>query len=142
MGEVRDEATGLFSRAFFDAELERLSRARGVNVGIVVCDVEPSDKTTESFNVEAEFTGILKSSFRESDVVAKLSTNEFGVIIEDVTEDTVVKATERLLKKVESYNSKNVERKISVYANWSMSGNFFGDARKTFEKLHSSRNKH
>jgi GGDEF domain-containing protein len=139
MSKLRDEATDLFNRVFFDEELERLSKVRGVNVGIIVCDVEMSGNPDSSVDVTVEFSKILKNSFRESDVLAKLGPNEFGIIIDDATEDILVKAIERLLRKVEFYNSNHPDYKIGVYANWSMSENFYGDARKAFDDANSKR---
>jgi diguanylate cyclase (GGDEF)-like protein len=145
MNDLRDELTGLFNRTFFDTELERLSKVRGIKVGVIVCDVNDTGSVVSSNENSdkaiVEFSEILKHSFRESDVIARIEGNEFGIIVDDATEDILVTASERLLKKVEAFNNTRPDSKISVYINWSLSESFYGNVKKAFHEARSKRKK-
>jgi len=67
MEELKDLETGLYKRNFFDEELERLSKKRGTDFGIIVASAESGDH-----DVIIQMADTIKKSVRDYDIVARL----------------------------------------------------------------------
>ncbi len=129
MEELRDLETGLYKRNFFDEELERLSKKRGTDFGIIVLSTENSDH-----DIVIQIGDAIKKSVRDYDIVARLDKTEFGIILEDVSEDTVINIAKRISEDVES-RFKNLANPPKISIVWNFSKSFFGDLQKAYESL-------
>ncbi len=129
MKELKDLETGLYRRNFFDEELERLSKKRGTDFGIIVASAESGDH-----DVIIQMADTIKKSVRDYDIVARLDKNEFGVILEDVSEDMVIKIAKRISEDIKSH-FKNLPNPPKVSIVWNLSKSFFGDLQKAYESL-------
>jgi len=113
MANLRDEETKLFSRELFDEELERLSKKRNFNIGLIVINFG---------NVIAakEIAKILTSSVRTYDTVARLSESEFGIILEDVEEEALLSIVERIKDKLNK-KFKDLKESTAFSIVWNLS---------------------
>ena len=87
---VRDALTGVFNRRYFDETLQReLAAARRTNtpVSVLMVDLDHFKRTNDTFGHAAgdealrTLGRILRSAFRESDVVCRYGGEEFAIIL-------------------------------------------------------------
>jgi len=102
---IRDPLTGLFNRRYLEETLPReLARAdrAGQQVGIFAVDVDHFKRFNDTFGHDAgdlvlrELGGLLRASFRSSDICARLGGEEFVVILPDTDRERLVRRAERL----------------------------------------------
>lgn len=87
-----DQLTGLYNRRFFDVELERLDVPRNLPLSIIMADVNGLKLINDSFGHEAgdqlliNIAKVMKEGFREDDIIARLSGDEFVAILPNTSE--------------------------------------------------------
>jgi diguanylate cyclase (GGDEF)-like protein/PAS domain S-box-containing protein len=99
---THDPLTGLFNRAYFDAELQRIESGREYPVSIVMADIDGLKTVNDSRGHDAgdrlikATAEVLLSAFRSSDVVARIGGDEFAVLLPHTDYDTVMSAIQRV----------------------------------------------
>ncbi|MHB8917084.1 MAG: PAS domain S-box protein, partial [Desulfocucumaceae bacterium] len=84
---LHDPLTGLYNRAYFEQELRRLEDGRHTSAGIILCDVDGLKIVNDSLGHDAGDTllavtaGVIRTSFRGSDMVARIGGDEFAVLL-------------------------------------------------------------
>ncbi len=121
---THDAMTGLFNRAHFDSEMSRLEKDGVCPISIIVVDLDYLKRTNDSIghaggdDLLRQAANILKSSFRDEDLVARIGGDEFGVLLPNtdvVTADIAVnRIRENLKKQVPLENGSNCK-----VVNWS-----------------------
>ncbi len=107
---IYDSLTKLYSRIFFEEEMQRLEDGRYTPLSIIICDVDGLKLINDAIGHNEGDTmllaaaDILKSSFRSSDVVARIGGDEFVVLLPNSDREVVDAARERIQKKIEQYN--------------------------------------
>lgn len=100
---THDQLSGLYNRAYFDAEIARVRAGRNFPVSIVIADVDGMKLVNDSFGHAAGDRLIelaaqaLKESFRADDVVARIGGDEFAVVLSNADESVVKEAVKRIV---------------------------------------------
>jgi diguanylate cyclase (GGDEF)-like protein/PAS domain S-box-containing protein len=107
---THDPVTGLFNRLYFDTEVNRLLKSRRYPISILLYDL----RTLKRFNDQRKYplddqkirdaSEILKNSFRQEDMVARLGAHEFAIIMPSSDLSTGRKAVQRIIQAVVKYN--------------------------------------
>jgi diguanylate cyclase (GGDEF)-like protein/PAS domain S-box-containing protein len=109
-----DELTGLYNRRGFFTLIEQLlKQAKRMKKGILMlyADIDNMKNINDVFGHKEgdtaliEIANILKTNYRESDIIARIGGDEFIVIPVGTIGDDIEKITERLEKRLEVYNS-------------------------------------
>ncbi len=107
---LHDSLTSLHNRAFFNEEMRRLESGRLDPVAILVCDLDFFKQLNDTLGHQAgdhlliDVGQILKSSFRENDVIARMGGDEFAVILNRSDEDQALAACQRIARNIAEYN--------------------------------------
>jgi diguanylate cyclase (GGDEF)-like protein/PAS domain S-box-containing protein len=109
-----DDLTGLYNRRGFLALAEqqvRLTQRTGHGFTLVFADLDGLKQINDTYGHKAgdealrTVAEILKKSFRESDIIARLSGDEFTILALEDYESTATRAvTSRLWESLEEYN--------------------------------------
>lgn len=121
---LTDEVTGMCNRRGFLALAEQQMKIAGrqkKNVCMLRAEVEKSKTITDASGPNGrdvllrEAANILRETFRESDVIARVGGGEFVVIPLGATEAEVDKVVSRFQKNLELFNSKiNGDHELSI----------------------------
>ncbi|NLC70680.1 MAG: diguanylate cyclase [Desulfuromonadaceae bacterium] len=101
---THDILTGLYNRAFFNEELERLARGRMFPMSIVMADLNGLKKVNDTLGHEAGdhllrlAAGIILKAFRAEDIVARVGGDEFAVLLPDTAQNVA----EKIVKKIKT----------------------------------------
>lgn len=99
---THDALTGLYNRAFFDMELERLDRSRHFPVSVIMMDVDNLKGVNDRHGHAAgdlllqQASRMLTSLFRAEDVVARIGGDEFVVLLPETDGVSLERAMSRI----------------------------------------------
>jgi diguanylate cyclase (GGDEF)-like protein/PAS domain S-box-containing protein len=117
---LHDPLTGLYNRIYFEEEMSRIEKTRYGTVGILACDVDGLKLVNDTLGHDqgdrllAAAARVIRGSFREGDLAARIGGDEFAVILPNTTESTVENACQRIQEAVESYNAVTPELPLSI----------------------------
>lgn len=117
-----DPLTGIYNRAFFQEEMQRLEldKKQFVQVGLTVCDVDGLKFINDTLGHDAgdillaTAAGVIKKCFRENDVVARIGGDEFAVLLFNATSLIMEECCHRIRQAVSLYNSSNPTIHLSL----------------------------
>ncbi|WP_129127359.1 sensor domain-containing diguanylate cyclase [Geomonas oryzae] len=115
-----DILTGIYNRAYFDEELERLKKGRKFPVSIVMADVDRLKETNDQQGHAAgdellkHAAEVLKNAFRREDVVARVGGDEFAALLPNTDETALREAMERLQQHLAQSNGGHVPHPLSL----------------------------
>jgi diguanylate cyclase (GGDEF)-like protein/PAS domain S-box-containing protein len=99
---MHDILTGLFNRQYYETEIVRLQKSRLFPISIMVLDIDGlkwvNDHRGHSAGDELlqRAAGILKSTFRPEDMVARMGGDEFVVVLPETDKAAAIQARNRL----------------------------------------------
>lgn len=121
---ITDDLTGLFNRRGFFSLAEhqiRLAKGSGKSPALLYLDLDELKQINDRFGHSEgdralkDMAGLLKDTFRESDIVARLSGDEFAVLLTDSSPDAKDVIPKYLQGVLTEFNSKEHRKyKLSV----------------------------
>jgi len=100
---THDMLTGLYNRAFFDEELERLARSRMFPMSIVMADINGLKDVNDTRGHAAGDSlirmaaHIILGAFRAEDIVARIGGDEFAVLLPGTKSEVAEDAVRRIM---------------------------------------------
>jgi diguanylate cyclase (GGDEF)-like protein/PAS domain S-box-containing protein len=116
---LHDPLTGLYNRAYFEEEIHRLDNSRFELVGLIVCDIDGLKLINDSLghnkgdDLLIAASRVIRESFREGDVVARVGGDEFAILLPNSPRSKVENICQRIKRAVQAY-SKNVLLPLSI----------------------------
>ena len=138
-----DILTGLFNRAFFEAELRRLQNSRLYPVTVVMMDVNNLKNTNDVYGHAAgdellrAISQVMRNSFRSEDVVARIGGDEFAILLPSTDAEVAQAILKRLNEKLEAMNQqpREINLSLSIGAATGDQNSFLVDVMKKADNL-------
>ncbi|GFO61457.1 hypothetical protein GMST_37820 [Geomonas silvestris] len=109
---THDILTGLYNRAFFEAELEHLAQGRRLPLCIVMADVNGLKMVNDTRGHEAGdelirlAARVIQRAFRSDEVVARIGGDEFAILLPGASLEVTKEAVERIRRSPEMTGGK------------------------------------
>jgi diguanylate cyclase (GGDEF)-like protein len=122
----RDNLTGLYNRAIFEKEILRLKSLEVSQVGIIMIDIDGLKMLNDTLGhlVGDEAIRIVAKqidiTFGNIGIPARLSGDEFGIILSGYSALQIEGLIQTMLKAIELINEKNTTLKISISSGYAV----------------------
>ncbi|MDD5496961.1 MAG: diguanylate cyclase [Atribacterota bacterium] len=99
-----DKLTGLYNRAYFEEELQRLDHSRNLPISIIIGDVNNLKMINDTFGHQhgdqllCSIANVLKSCFRKSDIISRWGGDEFSIILPHTSKEKGIDIISRINK--------------------------------------------
>ncbi len=110
---LHDALTGLYNRAFFEEEMQRLGRGRSP-VAVILCDVDGLKIVNDTSGHAAgdallrDAAEVIRGCFRQDAVVARIGGDEFAILFPGESRELASAACVRLQQAVDRHNEAQV----------------------------------
>ena len=117
---THDTLTGLYNRAFFEAEIKRLERGRLFPVSIVMADVDGLKQVNDQRGHQAgdrmlrQTAQLLKEAFRTEDIVARIGGDEFAALLPQTDMAAAAICLQRVRARTAAYNAAHATTPLSI----------------------------
>lgn len=111
-----DALTGLYNRAYFEEELNRLEKSRHYPISIITCDLDGLKQINDTLGHDIGDKAIRSGArilgmgtFRKEDIVARIGGDEFVIILPAVDLDQNPVILKRLEQSINNHNNSNLD---------------------------------
>jgi diguanylate cyclase (GGDEF)-like protein/PAS domain S-box-containing protein len=117
---THDALTGLFNRACFEEELERVDKSGAFPVSIILADIDGlkiiNDRQGHAAGDQMLLGAakVLRAVFRAKDIAARIGGDEFAVLLPVTTEAAGQAALQRLRDEISHYNTEHTDMPLSI----------------------------
>ncbi len=117
---LHDQLTGLYNRAYFDNELNRLNESRDYPITIIVCDLDGLKLINDTLGHDSgdrlliACGNLLKQCLRASDILARVGGDEFVAILPNTGIKSGEEIGKRIMDQVNEYNEDNFHLPLSI----------------------------
>ncbi|GBF33606.1 adenylate/guanylate cyclase [Desulfocucumis palustris] len=131
---LHDPLTGLYNRAHFEQEMNRLESGRYQKAGIIICDVDGLKLINDTLGHDAgddlliSAAGVIRDSFRKEDMVARIGGDEFAVLLPDAGGKSVEDFCNRIREAISIHNQTKPELPLSISIGFAFAENTFSMA--------------
>lgn len=115
-----DKLTGLYNRAYFEEELERLNHSRRLPISIIVGDVNNLKMVNDTFGHQhgdqllIKIANVLRSTFRKGDIISRFGGDEFSIILPSTSREKGVEIINRMKKVCQQHSTLTLPLSISL----------------------------
>ncbi|MGE5449981.1 MAG: diguanylate cyclase domain-containing protein, partial [Methanomassiliicoccales archaeon] len=115
-----DVLTTLYNRTYFEEQMERLEAEDEKPVGMMICDLDGLKLVNDTLGHAAgdlalKKTGeILRSCFRDNDIVARIGGDEFAVLMPKTDLSTLEQKAKCIYSLFDEYNQNNPQLPLSI----------------------------
>jgi diguanylate cyclase (GGDEF)-like protein/PAS domain S-box-containing protein len=115
-----DKLTGLYNRAFFEEEMERLNSRRQLPISIIMGDINGLKLINDTFGhvfgdkLLKTAAKVLKAACRNEDIVARLGGDEFVILLPKNTSSDAAKLVDRIREKNKRDDRKKLPLNIAL----------------------------
>jgi diguanylate cyclase (GGDEF)-like protein/PAS domain S-box-containing protein len=112
-----DYLTGLYNRAFYEAEMQRLDQERYYPLSIIIGDINGLKMINDSLGHDEgdklliSMAKILKKCCKEGDIVTRLGGDEFNILLPNTDKEAAMLVIQQIYETCEAYNN-NVSGEI------------------------------
>jgi len=124
----RDSLTGLYNRAIFEKEIERLKSLNVKDFGVIMIDIDGLKMLNDTLGHLAGdeaikiVAGQIEKTFGEIGLTARLSGDEFGIILSGYSAFDIERLIQRMLKGIDRINEAHDALKISISSGYAVQG--------------------
>jgi len=135
-----DTLTGLYNRAYFEEEMQRIDRRREGSVGLIMLDLDGLKLINDTLGHEqgdvllTSAAHILSMCFRGTEVTARIGGDEFAVLLHPIDKDAIHAACERIRQKTAEFNSVKIKAPISLSIGYATADNPSVPMRELFQR--------
>lgn len=115
-----DKLTGLFNRLYYDQALNYISEKNEHPVSIIIGDMNGLKLTNDAFGHKAgddlliQIAGIIQKVCRPKDIAARLSGDEFSIIMPNSGKDEAIKACEKIYQLCSEASNSLIQPSIAL----------------------------
>jgi diguanylate cyclase (GGDEF)-like protein len=126
---THDTLTGIYNRAYFETELDRLARSRNFPATIVLADIDHLKRINDSRGsatgdkvLKLAATALL-DAFRGEDLVARVGGDEFAVLLPNTDEETAQKVMQRAKASIAATKVSARDGQLKLSIGWAVAEN-------------------
>ncbi|HCS74809.1 MAG TPA: hypothetical protein DIW17_13155, partial [Clostridiales bacterium] len=115
-----DTLTGLFNRAFFDVEVERLSGERMLPLSVIIADANGLKLVNDVFGhhegdkLLQKIAKVLRSACRHEDIIARTGGDEFIILLPQVNREEAQAIVDRISRSCNEVEVSPIPLSVSV----------------------------
>jgi diguanylate cyclase (GGDEF)-like protein/PAS domain S-box-containing protein len=139
---LHDPLTGLYNRIYFEEEMRRIEKTRHGHetIGILSCDLDGLKLVNDTLGHDqgdrllVAAARVIRDSFREGDLAARIGGDEFAVVLPNTTEPAVENACQRIQEAVAVHNATTPELPLSISVGFSIKNGSHKNLKDVFKE--------